>query len=197
MRRTVAVIALAALVACGAPAATAPSPSPTPTRSPTPTPTPTPSPTPSPSPSVAPAESYFVDGPVTFVALPAALEAQVLAGAQNDAVRAFVKSTAVRTVTKNGEATGSFVMVMALEPAVAALPGMMDGFVGGIRGAAPGAFNNPETTTIGGRTVTVLFHSEQKLWYMMWLHKHFIVLEFAATRAAAEEVAGVLISANR
>jgi hypothetical protein len=194
MRRTLLVIALASAVACSAPAAVAPTASP----APTPTPTPTPTPVPTPSPSPAPASSYFVDGTVQFLSLPATIESQVLAGVQTDALRVFVNSSAVRSAAKAGEPTGTLVLVLGLDPAIAAIPNTMDSFLKGLVGSSgTGVFTTPETVQIAGRPVTLLFQNEQKLWYAVWQHKHFIVTEFSSTRASAEEVASLLITANR
>jgi hypothetical protein len=139
-----------------------------------------------------------VDGTVQFLSLPAALESQVLAGVQTDALRVFVNSSAVRSVSKNGEPTGTLVLVLGLDPAIAAIPNTMDSFLKGLIGSsAAGVFTTPETVQIAGRPVSILFQNEQKLWYAVWQQKHFIVTEFSSTRASAEEVASLLITANR
>ena len=122
----------------------------------------------------------------------------MLAGVQTDALRVFVNSSAVRSAVKSGEPTGTLVLVLGLDPAISALPNTMESFLKGLVGSsAVGAFTTPETVQIAGRPVSILFHNDQKLWYAVWQHKHFIVTEFSSTRASAEEVAGILISANR
>jgi hypothetical protein len=139
-----------------------------------------------------------VDGTVQFLSLPATLESQVLAGVQTDALRVFVNSSAVRSAAKAGEPTGTLVLVLGLEPSIAAIPNTMDGFIKGLIGASgTGVFTTPDTVQIAGRPVSILYQNEQKLWYAVWQHKHFIVTEFSSTRASAEEVASLLITANR
>ena len=196
MRATGVALAILIACACAAPAA---APSPTPTETPTPTPTPTPSPTPSPSPSAAAsAASYFVQsGSYAYVSLPAAVEAQALAGLQTDEIKVFARSSAVRSVTKAGEPLGAAVLVIAVDEAFAALPNAFDGFVNGFTSGAGGALiTQRQSKTIGGRPVALMYHTEQKLWYAIWQQRVFFVSAFASSQTAAEDVATALISAN-
>lgn len=197
MRALGALLTLAVAVGCSSPAAVTPGASPTPTLSPTPTPTPTPSPTPTPTPTAPPADTYFSDGTISYVLLPTAIESQILEGLQSAQVKAFIKTSAVRSATKAGEPMGTVVFVLGIDPGFAALPGALEGLITGIVGSASaGAITAPETITIGGRAVSVMFHNQQKLWYLVWQQRTFMVTEFAAVRANGEEVASALIAAN-
>lgn len=132
-----------------------------------------------------------------YVSLPPAVEAQALAGLQTDEIKVFAKSSAVRSVTKGGEPVGAAVLVIGVDEAFAALPNAFDGFVKGFTSGAGGVvMTQQQNKTIGGRPVVFMFQSDQKLWYAVWQQRVFFVSTFAATQAAAEEVANALITAN-
>jgi hypothetical protein len=197
MRATALALAMLFGCACAAPTA-APGPTPTPSESPTPSPSPSPSPSPTPVPTQASAAAYFVpSGSYAYIALPAAVEAQALAGLQTDEIKVFAKSSAVRSVTKAGEPLGAAVLVIGVDESFAALPNAFDGFVNGFTtGAGSALMTQRQNTTIGGRPVVLMFQTDQKLWYAVWQQRVFFVSAFAATQAAAEEVATALITAN-
>jgi len=134
---------------------------------------------------------------LAYVPLPPAFEAQALAGLQTDEIKTFAKSSAVRSVTKGGEALGAAVLVIGVDESFAALPNAFDGFVSGFTSGAGGTLmTQRQNKTIGGRPVVFMFQTDQKLWYAVWQQRVFFVSAFAVTQAAAEEVATALITAN-
>lgn len=121
----------------------------------------------------------------------------MLAGLQTDEIKVFAKSSAVRAVTKGGDALGAAVLVIRVDESFAALPNAFSGFVSGFTGSTAGAvMTQRQDKTIGGRPVVFMYHTDQQLWYAIWQQRVFFVAAFAATQPEAEEVATALITVN-
>jgi hypothetical protein len=186
--RSLLILALL-LAACAAPqAAATPTPSPSPT--PTPTPSPSPSPTPSPAPTDPPAESYFK--PVTgydYVLPPAEVTAAMKTAFDKPEITNISSGYAIRFITKGGDATGMFVLSLALLPSYAAAPGILDGVASGYSGT------KAREMTLSGRRALFFPLATPKT--MIWSHRTFIVFLYGSDEAAMTTYATALITANQ
>ena len=96
---------------------------------------------------------------------------------------------AIRFITKGGDATGMFVLSLALLPSYAAVPGILDGVATGYSGTAP------REMTLGGRRALFFPQSAPKT--IIWSHRTFIVFLYGSEEAAMSAYATGLITANQ
>ncbi len=183
MRSGLLVILALVLAACAAPQVAA-------TPSPTPTPSPSPSATPSPAPTDPPAESYFK--PVTgydYVLPPAEVTAAMKTAFDKPEITNISSGYAIRFITKGGDATGMFVLSLALLPSYAAAPGILDGVATGYSGT------KPREMTLSGRRA--LFFPQATPKTIIWSHRTFIVFLYGSDESAMSTYATALITANQ
>ncbi|HEV8654366.1 MAG TPA: hypothetical protein VGR85_02505 [Candidatus Limnocylindria bacterium] len=183
-------ILLTFVVSCGPPpqVATAPTASPTPT--PTASPTPTPEPTPTPQPTLAVADSYFrtLQG-YEWVTPPPEADRIVRDLFNKPELAQYSSGFGMRLLTKNGDPVDMFVLVMALQPSYAALPGALDSIGQGF------STTKPKELTLSGRRV--LFYGETNPKVTMWAHRTFIVVLYGTAEAPMTAFATLLIDANQ
>ena len=131
-----------------------------------------------------------VDG-YAFVELPGSVERE--ARRQFEATAGLDPEEAelgLRSLTKDG-APNSLVLVVALSPEYAALPGTDRGFVQGMAGSAG---TEPEEIELGAATAYVVDNGEQQI--VAWQDQNLLVAVFAERRATAIEAAGAIVEAT-
>ena len=131
-----------------------------------------------------------VDG-YAFVELPGSVERE--ARRQFEATAGLDPEEAelgLRSMTKDG-APNSLVLVVALSPEYAALPGTDRGFVQGMAGSAG---TEPEEIELGATTAYVVDNGEQQI--VAWQDQNLLVAVFAERRATAIEAAGAIVEAT-
>jgi len=195
--RSLLALALAGMLLLAACSAASPSPSPTleptPTASPSPSPSPTVTPLPSPSGIgiSAAAQAYLVPLPgYAYVALPAAVEQQAIAGFTDPQVLQAFLGYAIQSVTKNGVGQ-AVAWVLDVQPSYLAIPGTMDEFVAAMSGAARGG--STPVTLAGQAAFQVTTPSEQ---FVVWQTGSFIVVVFGPDLAMVTAVSTALIQAH-
>jgi hypothetical protein len=95
----------------------------------------------------------------------------------------------LRSLTKGGTAN-SLVLVVALSPEYAAIPGTDEGFAVGM---AEEAGTEPEEIALGGTTAFVVDGGEQQI--VAWQDHNLLIAVFAERRAAAVSAARAVIEA--
>jgi hypothetical protein len=181
-----AILLMVVAAGCAAPAAVAPTPTPTPTPSPSPTPSPTPTPQPTP---VGP-ESYFktIQGYEWVVPPPEADRIMQQAFATPE-LATYASGFSMRLLTRGGDPVDMFVLVMALQPSYAALPGVLDAVGSGF------STTKAREQTLAGRRV--LFYGETSPKVSMWVHRTFIVALYGTAEPPMTSFAKLLIDANQ
>ncbi len=96
---------------------------------------------------------------------------------------------AIRFITRGGDATGMFVLSLALLPSYAAAPGVLDGVATGYSGTAP------VERTLSGRRA--LFFPQATPKTIIWAHRTFIVFLYGSEDSAMSTYAAALITANQ
>jgi len=96
---------------------------------------------------------------------------------------------AIRFITKGGDATGMFVLSLALLPSYAAAPGILDGVATGYSGTAP------REMTLSGRRA--LFFPQATPKTIIWSHRTFVVFLYGSDESAMSAYATGLITANQ
>jgi len=186
--RAFVAVLLAFAVSCGSPpqAATAPTAAPTPTASPTPSPSPTSSPEPTP----AVADSYFktIQG-YEWVIPPPEADRIVRDAFNKPELSQYASGFAMRLLTKGGDPVDMFVLVMAMQPSYAALPGVLDGVGKGF------STTIAKEQTLSGRRV--LFYGTTNPKVSIWQHRTFIVVLYGTQEASMSSFATLLIDANQ
>ena len=163
-----------------------------PTATPTPTPSPThsPSPTPSAETTVALADSYFntIQG-YEWVTPPPEADRIVRDAFNKPELSQYASGFALRLLTKGGDPVDMFVLVMAMQPSYAALPGVLDSVGKGFTTTVA------KEQTLSGRRV--LFYGTTTPKVSMWQHRTFIVVLYGTQEAPMSSFATLLIDANQ
>jgi len=137
------------------------------------------------------AQAYLVPLPdYDYVALPAAVEQQAVAGLQNEAIAQYFNGYAIQSVTRDGVGQ-AVAWVLDVEPSFLAIPGSMDGFVGGIAGTTSGTSSQ---VTLAGQAAYQVVTPKQQL--VAWQTGSFIVVVFGPDLASVSAVATALIEAH-
>ena len=95
----------------------------------------------------------------------------------------------MRLVTRGGDPVDMFVLIMALHPSYAALPGLLDQVGQGF------SLTKSKELTLSGRRV--LFYGETNPKVTMWAHRTFIVVLYGTQEAPMTSFATLLIDANQ
>ncbi len=101
---------------------------------------------------------------------------------------AYASGYSLRLVTHGGDPTGMFVLVLALNPSYAALPGVLDSVGTGFSKA------QPQVLTVAGRRV---LYYDAKPKTMLWAHRVFVVALYGSDQTAMSSFASLLIGANQ
>ena len=96
---------------------------------------------------------------------------------------------AIRFITKGGDATGMFVLSLALLPSYAAVPGILDGVATGYSGTPP------REMTLNGRRALIFPQASPKT--IIWQHRTFVVFLYGSDESAMSAYATGLITANQ
>jgi len=136
------------------------------------------------------AESYFkaVTG-YDYVLPPAEVTAAMKTAFDKPEITNISSGYAIRFITKGGDATGMFVLSLALLPSYAAVPGILDGVATGYSGTPP------REMTLSGRRA--LFFPQASPKTIIWSHRTFIVFLYGTDESAMSAYATGLITANQ
>ncbi len=101
----------------------------------------------------------------------------------------YASGFSMRLVTRGGDPVDMFVLVMALNPSYAALPGLLDQVGKGF------SQTTAKEVTLAGRRA--LFFGETTPKVIMWAHRTFIVVVYGTQEAPMTSFATLLIGANQ
>jgi len=178
------IIVLTCAVACTPSIAT-----PSPTPEPTPSPTPSPTPTPVPSPTTTEPTAYFktIVG-YEWVVPPPEVDRAMGTVFANPDVAQYATGYSLRLVTHGGDPANMFLLVLALNPSYAALPGVLDSVGAGFSKSAP------KVLTVAGRRA-LFYETSPKT--MLWAHRAFVLALYGQDEATMSSFAALVITANQ